>query len=75
MSNRYLDTSGLTCPIPILKAKKALNDMAPGALLEVIATDPAAPRDFEAFCKASGNALEGSSQDGDRYTFLIRRSP
>ncbi|MFN0219524.1 MAG: sulfurtransferase TusA family protein [Hyphomicrobium sp.] len=74
MADRTLDVSGYACPIPILKAKKSLVDMAPGATLEVLATDPAAPKDFVAFCKATGNALmESGSRDGV-YWFLIKRA-
>ena len=69
-----LDTCGLTCPIPILKAKKALTQLAPGAVLEVLATDPAAPKDFVAFCKATGHELLSSSQAGGTWHFLIKRS-
>ncbi|MEQ1671119.1 MAG: sulfurtransferase TusA family protein [Hyphomicrobium sp.] len=69
-----LDTSGLSCPIPILKAKKALSAMAPGATLQVVATDPAAPKDFVAFCKATGNVLIESVTRGDTFVFLIQRT-
>jgi tRNA 2-thiouridine synthesizing protein A len=72
--DQTLDTTGLVCPIPILMAKKKLVAMTPGTTLEVIATDPAAPKDFEAFCKASGNALIGSGTRGGVAWFLIRRS-
>lgn len=74
MADHSLDTSGLSCPIPILKAKKTLAGMMPGTVLEVIATDPAAPRDFEAFCKATGNVLERFADEGNRYVFAIRRT-
>ena len=74
MTDRTLDTSGLTCPIPILKAKKALTEMVPGATLEVVATDPAAPKDFEAFCRASGHQLLESREQLGIYRFLIRRA-
>lgn len=70
---RTLDTSGLTCPIPILKAKKALADMAAGDTLEVLATDPAAPKDFVAFCAATGNELAESTEQNGLYRLLIRR--
>ncbi len=73
MADRSLDTTGLTCPIPILKAKKTLTEMLPGATLEVVATDPAAPKDFEAFCRASGNVLLESGEAMGTYRFLIRR--
>lgn len=72
--DKALDTSGLTCPIPILKAKKALADMGAGALLEVLATDPAAPKDFQAFCRATGNELLESTEAGGTYRFVIRRA-
>lgn len=72
-ADRTLDTSGLTCPIPILKAKKTLAEMAAGTTLEVLATDPAAPKDFEAFCRASGNRLIESTRSAGAYRFLISR--
>ena len=74
MPDRTIDTSGLSCPIPILKTKKALVEMAAGSTLEVVATDPAAPKDFEAFCKATGNPLLDSGTRGRAYWFLIRRA-
>lgn len=70
--HQTLDTSGLSCPIPILKAKKALSGMAAGARLEVLATDPAAPKDFEAFCRATGNLLLESSTRDNTFRFLIQ---
>ncbi len=75
MADRTLDTTGLVCPIPILKARKALADMVSGTLLEVVATDPAAPKDFVAFCKATGNRLVDSGMRGEQFWFLIRRAP
>lgn len=74
MPDHKLDTSGLSCPIPILKTKKALAEMAAGATLEVVATDPAAPKDFIAFCKATGNVLLESGTHGESYRFLIQRA-
>ena len=73
-AHQTLDTSGLTCPIPILKAKKALSAMAIGARLEILATDPAAPKDFEAFCRATGNKLLQSSEERGGYRFIIERA-
>ena len=73
-ADRTLDTSGLTCPIPILKAKKVLADMPTGSMLAVLATDPAAPKDFEAFCRATGNILVETSDKGGTYRFLIKRA-
>lgn len=75
-ADRLLDTSGLNCPLPILKAKKALAEVPPGGTLEVVATDPGAAQDFEAFCKATGNTLLSSSADADAgvFRFLIKRT-
>ena len=62
---KQLDARDLICPIPVLKARKALNAMPAGAVLEVLATDPAAPKDFAAFCEATGNRLlETGARDG-----------
>lgn len=72
-ADTQLDTSGLSCPIPILKAKKELSTMAPGAVLEVVATDPAAPKDFVAFCKATGHELLASVEAEGVWRFRIRR--
>jgi tRNA 2-thiouridine synthesizing protein A len=74
MADQLLNVKGLNCPLPILKAKKALKDMAAGATLEVQATDPGAVKDFEAFCRTTGNELVESSQRDNVYVFLIRRA-
>ena len=68
-----IDTSGLNCPLPILRTKKALADMSSGQLLKVLATDPGAVRDFEAFAKQTGNELLEQSQTGETYVFLMKR--
>ena len=68
-----IDTSGLSCPIPILKAKKTLTGMASGAVLEVVATDPAAPKDFIAFCKATGHELLETAETEGTWRIRIRR--
>jgi tRNA 2-thiouridine synthesizing protein A len=68
-----LDTTGLVCPVPILMAKKKLAAMAAGSTLEILATDPAAPQDIAAFCKATGNALVDSGRRGETSWFLVRR--
>ena len=68
-----LDVKGLDCPMPLLKAKKALNEMDPEALLKVLATDPGSGRDFEVFSRQSGNALLESRQDGDTYIYVLRK--
>lgn len=69
-----LDTSGLKCPLPVLKAKKALKTMAGGATLKVIATDPGAVRDFAHFCDATGDALLVSDDNEGVLTFVIRKA-
>ncbi len=68
-----LDVKGLNCPMPLLKAKKTLNEMAPAELLRVLATDPGSVRDFEVFSQQSGNQLLESRQEGDTYIYLIRK--
>jgi len=73
-AQRELDTRGLNCPLPILKAKKALAEMASGEVLKVIATDPGSMRDFQAFARQTGNELlEQSTIGGDYLHFLRRR--
>lgn len=74
MADVVLDAKGLNCPLPILKAKKALKDVPPGGILQVIATDPGSVADFEAFCRTTGNQLMDSTADGGTYTFLIKNS-
>jgi tRNA 2-thiouridine synthesizing protein A len=74
MADQLLDTKGLNCPLPILKAKKALKDLPMGAILEVLATDPGAVADFEAFCRTTGNQLMESKQDGKVFSFQIKRT-
>jgi tRNA 2-thiouridine synthesizing protein A len=74
MADQTLDAKGLNCPLPILRAKKALKDMASGQTLQILATDPGAVADFQAFCRTTGNELIDSKQDGKVFTFLIRRT-
>jgi tRNA 2-thiouridine synthesizing protein A len=74
MASQVLDVKGLNCPLPILKAKKALKDMPAGATLQVLATDPGAVKDFEAFCRATGNELLESTVEGKVYNFVIKRT-
>jgi tRNA 2-thiouridine synthesizing protein A len=73
MSNTVLDVKGLNCPLPILRAKKAIKDLAAGAVLEVIATDPGSVADFDAFCRQTGNKLLSQEQDAGVYTFKIEK--
>ena len=68
-----LDASGLNCPVPILRAKKALNGMDSGTVLRIIATDPGSVKDFEAFSKQTGNELLESTEEGGKFLFLIRK--
>ncbi|MAS40370.1 MAG: hypothetical protein CMK33_01480 [Porticoccaceae bacterium] len=70
---RLLDVTGLNCPMPLLKAKKALNELQPRALLKVLATDPGSVRDFEVFSRQSGHELLESGRDGDTYVYLLRK--
>jgi tRNA 2-thiouridine synthesizing protein A len=71
--DRELDTRGLNCPLPILKAKKALADMASGETLKVIATDAGSTRDFQAFAKQTGNELIHQETLGEEYIHVMRR--
>jgi tRNA 2-thiouridine synthesizing protein A len=73
MANQLLDAKGLNCPLPILKAKKALKDVPAGGTLEVLATDPGSVADFAAFCRTTGNELIESTQASGTYRFLIKR--
>ncbi|MFA7429396.1 MAG: sulfurtransferase TusA family protein [Rhodospirillaceae bacterium] len=69
-----LDVKGLNCPLPILRAKKAIKDLAAGAILEVQATDPGSVKDFDAFCRQTGNSLLGQQEAGGVYTFQIQKN-
>ena len=71
--HKELDTRGLNCPLPILKAKKSLTDMASGQLLRVVATDPGSLRDFQAFAKQTGNELVDQQTAGADYIHVLRR--
>jgi tRNA 2-thiouridine synthesizing protein A len=72
--HKELDTRGLNCPLPILKAKKALADMTSGQVLKVVATDPGSMRDFQAFARQTGNELlEQQTQNTEFIHFLRRR--
>ena len=68
-----LDTSGLTCPLPLLKAKKALNGLETGNRLKVIATDPGSERDFQVFAEQSGHQLLDSDAKDGVYTYLLEK--
>ncbi|MEY3135838.1 MAG: Sulfurtransferase TusA [Pseudomonadota bacterium] len=68
-----LDTCGLNCPLPILKAKKSLMTMQPGQVLKIMSTDPGAQRDFQAFAKQTGNDLLLQETEGDKFSIWLKR--
>lgn len=70
---KEVDARGMNCPLPILKAKKALADMNSGELLKVIATDPGSMRDFQAFARQTGNELVEQKAENDEFIHLLRR--
>ena len=69
-----LDVTGLRCPLPVLKARKALDGLAPGALLEVLTCDPGAADDFAAFCRMTGHRLVAQSAASEGQRFLIQKA-
>ena len=71
--DKEIDTRGLNCPLPILRAKKALTDMQSGQLLKVVATDPGSMRDFQAFARQTGNELVEQQQQGEEIVHVLRR--
>ncbi len=72
--DQELDASGLNCPLPILRAKKALAGMQSGQVLRIIATDPGSVKDFEAFAKQTGHELLESKEEGGKFHFLIKKA-
>jgi len=74
MADHTLDAKGLNCPLPILKARKALKDVAAGETLEILSTDPGSVADFQAFCRQTGNELLESTTDDSVFRFLIKRA-
>jgi tRNA 2-thiouridine synthesizing protein A len=72
--DQELDASGLNCPLPILRAKKALSGLSAGQVLHIIATDPGAVKDFEAFAKQTGNELMESREEGGKFYFLMKKN-
>jgi tRNA 2-thiouridine synthesizing protein A len=72
-TDKTLDTRGLNCPLPILKTKKTLTDMAPGELLTVLSTDPGSMRDFQAFCRQTGHELVSQTPQGAEFIHVLRR--
>jgi tRNA 2-thiouridine synthesizing protein A len=74
MADQILDAKGLNCPLPILRAKKALKSLEGGQVLEVISTDPGSVADFGAFCRTTGNELVEQNEADGIYTYLIRKA-
>ncbi len=72
-ADREVDARGLNCPLPILRTKKALNEMSSGQVIRVLATDPSSVRDFEAFSRQTGNELIGQGEADGAFWFLMRR--
>ena len=73
MSVTTLDTKGLRCPLPVLRARKSMKSVAAGAILEVLATDPDSRQDFRAFCETTGHELLESREDDGVFVFQIRK--
>ena len=71
--DRELDVRGLNCPLPILRAKKVLGDLSAGQVLKVMATDPGSVKDFQAFCKQTGNALLSSDTANNEFVFFMQK--
>ncbi|MEX8497835.1 MAG: sulfurtransferase TusA family protein [Leptothrix ochracea] len=71
--DKELNASGLSCPLPIVKTRKALNDMTPGQILKVIATDAGAIKDMESFANQTGNPLVASETAGSAFVFYLRK--
>jgi tRNA 2-thiouridine synthesizing protein A len=72
--DQELDASGLNCPLPILRAKKALGSMSSGQVLRIVATDPGSVKDFEAFATQTGNELLDSSEEGGKFVFRMKKA-
>ncbi|MEM7405762.1 MAG: sulfurtransferase TusA family protein [Pseudomonadota bacterium] len=71
--DQLVDASGLSCPLPLLRAKKAIAAMAAGSVIKILATDPGSIHDFEAFSNATGHVLLSSGQEDGRFVFLLRK--
>lgn len=71
--DKELDARGLNCPLPILRAKKSLGEINSGQVLKIVATDPGAVKDFQAFSKQTGNELVSQSQAGNEFVFFMKK--
>lgn len=74
MAHRELDTKGLNCPLPIMQAKKVMQSLDPGDTLEVLATDPGSVRDFDSFCRATGNTLVEHDETDGVFRYLLEKN-
>lgn len=74
MADATLDAKGLNCPLPIIKAKKAIKDLPMGGTLEILATDPGAVKDFAAFCRTTGNEMMEQDEGAGVFRFVIKRA-
>lgn len=74
MADKELDARGLNCPLPILRAKKALNEMTSGQTLKIMATDPGSVKDFQAFAKQTGNTLMESGEANGEFNFVLKKA-
>ena len=72
--DKEFDASGLSCPLPIVKTKKSLADMASGQVLRVIATDPGSVSDMQAFAETTGHTLLSSTTENSKYVFFLRKA-
>lgn len=73
MTTTILDVKGLSCPLPVLKANKAIKELLDGEVLEILATDPAAPKDFEVFCENTGHQLTSSTVENDVFKIVLTK--
>jgi tRNA 2-thiouridine synthesizing protein A len=71
--DQELDTRGLSCPLPILKTKKSLNELASGQVLKIVATDPGSVKDMQAFSKQTGHALLSSEEQNKTFIFFMKK--
>ncbi|PWQ97346.1 sulfurtransferase TusA family protein [Leucothrix arctica] len=71
--NQEVDATGLNCPLPILRCKKAMNGLESGNVLKITATDGGSPKDFEAYCKQTGDELLSSIEENNKFIFMIKK--
>ena len=72
-ADKMLDCSGMLCPVPVIKTSKAIKELQVGQVLQMVATDPGAPADMEAWSRQTGNELLDSHKEGDKFVFYFRR--